>query len=259
MNTGKLKRSYMDSQKTGRNMDVVKTNRGKHENFPNKALADLCAALIVNQMQIMGISQEKLAELMDMTRGNIGHYLNARRVPPLDKFLRLINIFSLEEKPVSEIFTIDQAQGHQISFPEYPAIKCPVISWEDATEWPFNKSALINSSSIDRLSHQIDLDANSYALKIEDDSMTSKLEEYSFRKGAFIVISPDKNYKDDDFVVAKKKDSNKLIFRQYKKSGGLEYLELLKEKHPDPMLRLTIDIKICGVVIAYLDTFKKDN
>jgi len=95
--------------------------------------------------------------------------------------------------------------------------RIPLLTWEQATEWPANKN-------IEQACAQIYTDArigiNAFALSMKDASM-----EPQFPKGTFLVIDPDKEAKDRSFVIATIKNYPKAIFRQLLIDGPHRYLK----------------------------------
>jgi SOS-response transcriptional repressor LexA len=133
---------------------------------------------------------------------------------------------------------------------------CPVLSWQNAFNWPENKSQIIKNKSYEPFSRKIILDIDSYVLRIDDHDYESNTEPDApfFRKGSYIVIDPDKQHKNMDFVIVKKAGNPRLLLRRYIiEDDGYECLRVLKEKHINPIMDLTPDVKICGVVVAHLD------
>jgi SOS-response transcriptional repressor LexA len=133
---------------------------------------------------------------------------------------------------------------------------CPILTWENAFSWPENKAEIIKNKLFEPFSRKIILDSDSYILQIRDHELESSAEPNApfFRKGSYIVVDPGKNYKNMDFVVAKKLNNPHLLLRRYiVEDDGYECLRVIREKHTNPIMDLTSDIKICGVVVAHLD------
>ena len=241
----------------GKQMEIISRVNGMIDEKPNKDLANMCASMISRQMSEMGIQQDKLADMLGMTRGNIGHYITGRRIPPLDKFIQLLSIFGLESKPISEILSFGKQKTNLVNFPQPVVSKCPVLSWEDAINWPINKNEIVSRKNLEQLSSELILNSNCYALKVKDDLMMSRAENHFFREGTYIIVDPTKEYRHLSFVVAKQPGSNELVFRQYKKYSGTEFISVFKDDMPNRTVQLTSDIKICGVVVAHLDILIK--
>lgn len=144
--------------------------------------------------------------------------------------------------------------GQELSdLPYTVGARCPLISWEDAKEWPANFAELNKDKKITHPTNSIVLNSHCYMLQIEDNSMLNSLEAKGFHKGGYIIVDPTKNYEHESFVVFKIKDFPKLIFRQYLNDGEGKYLNPLNVAANYRRIDLTPDITICGVVVLYLN------
>jgi SOS-response transcriptional repressor LexA len=139
-----------------------------------------------------------------------------------------------------------------IDFPYSIAPRCPLIGWSDAKDWPKNKTQLKHGNKLQYPVNNIVLNGDCYMLMIEDKSMVNYMEARGFQEGKFIIVDPKKKYDNGDFVVAQKNNMSKLLFRQYINDGESEYLNPLNIAHYK-RIDMSPDIKICGVVVAYLD------
>lgn len=91
-----------------------------------------------------------------------------------------------------------------------------------------------------------------YALKIKGDSMISPMPgRPSFLENNIIIIDPERNPANGDFVIAKQRDAQEPIFKQYVIDGNDSYLRPLNPQYP--LIHLNESITICGVVIAHMD------
>lgn len=84
--------------------------------------------------------------------------------------------------------------------------------------------------------------ANSYALKIKDQAMSLRFEE-----NTFIIIDPDRQPKDGDFVVAYINQTNELVFRQLIKKKNDEILRPLNTCGYNEIKMTSLDV-IYGVL-----------
>jgi SOS-response transcriptional repressor LexA len=143
-----------------------------------------------------------------------------------------------------------------LGLPQPMVAGCPVLSWESAYNWPKNKNEILENKLFENFSSKLILSSDSYVLRIDDHEFESSSEQDApfFRKGTYIVIDPIKSYKNMSFVVAKRINHPNLFLRRYVvEDDGNEYLRVIKEKHANPVVDLTPDIEICGVVVAHLD------
>ncbi len=121
-------------------------------------------------------------------------------------------------------------------------IEVPIITWERAAQW----QNIPAKQQIEKFKKFIRLDANlsdyAYALLIEDSTM-----EPTFMKGTCIVIEPELEPVDRDYVVVVLKGQKKPIFKQILFSGEEAFLKSL---NPDfDTLQTTKNCKIIGVAV----------
>jgi SOS-response transcriptional repressor LexA len=143
-----------------------------------------------------------------------------------------------------------------LDVPQPMIANCPILSWESAYLWPSDKSEVIEKKLFDKIENKLILGSDSYILRIPD----SQYESYSepeapfFRKSSYIVIDPDKKYKNGDFVIAKIKEHGRLIFRKFVQyDDGKIFLKIIKEEHRNPLMDLSADVQIVGVMVAHFD------
>lgn len=214
--------------------------------------------VIERQMEVFNITQEEMAKLLGMTRGNIGHYLSGRRDPPLSNFIKLVSILDLLDKPLSEILNITKNEVVSWDISKPIVTQCPILSWNDAVEWPNNKDKVF-SKQVEKLSNKIILGPDCYALQIKDDSMMSRFKNVFFKKGGYLLIDPNAKYESGDFVVIKRQGFDEVFFRKYANDGGTEYLHTISDETPSKttILSKAKDYEIKGVVITHVDILKE--
>lgn len=199
---------------------------------------------------LKGFSQKKLAELCGWTSNSrIANYEGAgdtKREPTLSDIIRIAKV--LEVSPASLAFDEFPAQGE---FP-VPSIKgLPILKAKQVNSWPKNKEQVLNEKT-NFLANKISFGLNCYVYQIEDDSMFNFITHEGFRKGAQLIIDPDKQYEINDYVVAKRKDKETLLFRKITDDDGKLVLSALNNFAELTKTNLTSDITICGVVVMYL-------
>lgn len=85
--------------------------------------------------------------------------------------------------------------------------------------------------------------ANSFALEVVGDSMTSPNDKYSFEEGDIIICDPDLAAKAGDFVIAKDVERQAATFKKLTFDGSRYYLKPLNPAYPaieidDPAVRV---------------------
>jgi SOS-response transcriptional repressor LexA len=192
-----------------------------------------------------GYEQDELAVLLNISQQSISQWETGETKRP-KKLNELAGILG-----VSVEYLLN-GQEDIIDIPYSVIARCPLISWVDAKSWPKNRTNLKIEKKISHPGNKVVLNGNCYLLQIEDNSMVNYMEATGFNKGKYIIVDPNKKYKNESYVVAKKINWPKLLFRQYINDGESEYLNPLNIGHYS-RIELTPDIEICGVVAACLD------
>lgn len=192
-----------------------------------------------------GYTQKQLAELLNIQQQSVQQWEsgNTQRPKKINEIASILGV---------SVDYLLNGRENIVDFPYSLASRCPLISWEDAKTWPINRQQLKNENKLSFPGNSVVLNGNCYMLKIEDNSMVSRMEATGFHKDKYIIVDPSKKPESGQYVVAKKSNINKLIFRQYINDGQSEYLNPLNISHYKRM-NLTSDIQICGLVIAYID------
>jgi len=112
---------------------------------------------------------------------------------------------------------------------------CDVINYysrDDAEEW---------------LSCPKSCSQYTYVLRVDGDSMTAPFGK-SYPHGSYIYVDPEAPITNLCRVVAKLPHVEQAIFKQYVEDSGKRYLKALNPQYP--MIEITDDTRICGVVIG---------
>ena len=199
------------------------------------------------RMKALGMTQEVLAEKMDITRGAITHYLAGRRQPPLKQFQKLAAILKVDPSwlqfGTSTAETPGKANKKAIENINHPL---PILSWKQAAEFVNTNSEEINEF----LPHFYTDQSRWYGLRVMGDSMTAS-QGKSFHEGDIIIVDPDKTPEHGNFVVGLLPNSNEPTFKQYVVDGGVSYLKPLNPQYP--IVQIDKSTHIYGVIISSLN------
>lgn len=195
-----------------------------------------------------GYSQEELAKKIGVVQQSLhkieaGIIQNPRKLPLIESILGL---------PAGYLRYGDNNKSSVPHLPQPMIARCPMLSWEQAIEWPKNKDEVLKDKDLANLAQKIILSGNCYSLQINDTSMTDTGRRQSFNEGSFIVVDPDIEYKSGNLVIAVE-DSIQPLFRRYVKEASREYLFAYNSQY-EP-IKIDKNIKICGVVVAHLSIF----
>jgi SOS-response transcriptional repressor LexA len=73
--------------------------------------------------------------------------------------------------------------------------------------------------------------------------------EPKFHEGELIFVDPNVEAVNGKFVVVQLNDSNEATFKQLVIEDDRQYLKALNPNWPDPIIKLSADARICGVVV----------
>lgn len=206
------------------------------------------------RMKELGMTQEILANKMGITRGAVTHYLAGRRVPPLKQFNKLAVI--LKTDPAWLQFGISTETPTNKKTPKLNTTtiahkKIPILSWEQLAEHIDTKNIPENTFK-DFVPNFYTDKTHWYALRVKGDAMTSPLgQSKSFHAGDILIIDPDKNAENGDFVIALLPKSKEATFKQYVIDGGVRYLKPLNSQYP--IIQIDDSALFCGVLTTLIN------
>jgi len=122
--------------------------------------------------------------------------------------------------------------------------KAPIMSW-DALPQILTGSLILESDEWIGCPH--DLNDNSFALKVQNDVMTSNTGR-SYANGSLIFVDTEKEAKSGDRVIAIDIPSLTSVFRELVLDGGVGYLKPLNSAYPTT--EMTDATKIIGVIVG---------
>lgn len=143
---------------------------------------------------------------------------------------------SIKEDPSSYSPTKDRvtALGREI----------PIVSWVAAGGW--NESPNIENYEQEKIFVTGNIPPNSYALKVSGTSMENSTSAHTFPDGSIIIVNPEKEPKDKDFVVAFDESTCEATFKQYIDDCGTKFFKPLNPQFP--VMKVTESTVIKGVV-----------
>lgn len=201
------------------------------------------------RMKEVGMTQERLAELLGITQGGLGHWLNGRREANISVIAKIFNILQLPNFVVNSDGTVNEPQvDHNVSFRanHEPKGSFPVISWVSAGAWmeavePYHRRA------VDRwFETTVACSDDSFWLDVKGDSMTSPVG-LSIPEGMVILVDPDVEPINGKLVVAKLEGDNEATFKKLVIDAGHRFLKPLNPQYP--MIPINGNCRIIGVVV----------
>ncbi|HAT1525155.1 TPA: helix-turn-helix domain-containing protein [Morganella morganii] len=224
-----------------------------------QADADRLKALYESKKKSMGITQQHIADMLDISQGGVGHYLNGRN--PLN--VQIASVFSnILQVPISEFSPslareaelITSALSGNVSNPKpyKPSPKYPVISFVQAGAW----NDACEAYSLDQIDEwyesEVSVQGTAFWLRVEGDSMTSPVGT-SIPDGSLVLVDTGRDAVNGSLVIAKLTDSNEATFKKLVIDGGATMLRGLNPAWP--IMQVNGNCKIIGVVVQMMMRF----
>lgn len=216
-------------------------------------------ALYESKKKTMGITQQHIADMLEISQGGVGHYLNGRN--PLN--VQIASVFSnLLQVPISEFSPslareaemITNALAGNVSSPKpyKPSPKYPVISLVQAGAW----NDACEAYSLDQIDEwyesEVHVQGSAFWLKVEGDSMTAPMGT-SIPDGSLVLVDTGRDAINGSLVIAKLTDSNEATFKKLIIDGSARFLKGLNPAWP--MTPINGNCKIIGVVVQMMMRF----
>lgn len=90
-----------------------------------------------------------------------------------------------------------------------------------------------------------------FAVRVEGSSMEPK-----FTHGEIIIIDPEVDPNNGDYIIARRLDNQKVTFKQFISDSGEYFLKALNPQWPDPIIPVDTKWEVCGVVISRHENFR---
>lgn len=219
-------------------------------------LADACRlkALYEAKKKSLGITQQDIADALEITQGAVGHYLNGRNALNLSSALTFARILQVPVSEFSPSLANEVDQGSIVKLdknvsyagPYQPNSRYPMLSWVSAGAW----EEAMEPYTIDEISEWYDSDVpvqgKGFWLRVEGDSMTAPTGQ-SIPEGHIVLVDTGRDPKNGSLVIAKMTDANEATFKKLIIDGGQRYLKGLNPAWP--MTPINGNCKIIGVVV----------
>lgn len=208
-------------------------------------------ALYESKKKQIGITQEKIADELDITQSAVGHYLNGRNALNLSAasiFAKILQVKIEDFSPslareASRLANVTNVKFHSFheKQPSYP-----LISWVSAGAWS-EACEPYNLQNIDEwFESDAHIEGSGFWLRVHGDSMTSPAG-ISIPEGMVILVDTGKEPKNGSLVVAKLEDANEATFKKLIIDGGQKFLKPLNPLYP--LTSVNGNCRIVGVVV----------
>lgn len=212
-------------------------------------------ALYESKKKALGVTQQKIADELDITQGGVGHYLNGRialNVPAATAFAKTLQVSIAEFSPslAREAEEIAKAVESNVTFAgvHKKGQPYPLISWVSAGAW----SEAVEPYSVDEIDEwyesEVHVSGDAFWLRVKGDSMTSPVG-LSIPEGTLVLVDTGREAKNGSLVIAKLTDANEATFKKLVIDEGMgeRYLQPLNPSQG--RVKINGNCRIIGVAI----------
>lgn len=169
------------------------------------------------------ITSGKLANQINIPRATINNIVQGKTTDPRASTLEAIaNYFEIS---VDQLLGKTNSKNNESDV--VPQKLIPVISWDRISSRDHIISNLRSYQDIATIPIDINLEGNQFAMQVIGDAMWPQFEE-----GSILVIDPNKQPKNRDFVIAHIKQNEDIIFRQLYTEGHTYVLKAFNSVFP---------------------------
>ena len=127
--------------------------------------------------------------------------------------------------------------------------KVPLISHVQAGEWSEIIDNFQPGDAEEWFPCPICHSKKTFALRVHGESMYNPHSHPSFREGDLIFVDPERSAVNGSLVVVRLEDEKEATFKKLIIEGDKKYLKALNPAWPEPMIKISSEATICGVVI----------
>lgn len=210
-------------------------------------------ALYEAKKKELGITQQSIADALDISQGAVGHYLNGRNAlntAVASVFARLLGVSVSDFSPslAKDISDMSSVASENTSFAGhyYPGSKYPVISKVQAGAW----CEAVEPYTLKDIDLWLESDAHiqgdAFWLQVDGESMTAPTG-LSIPEGTFVLFDTGREAINGSLVIAKLSDSNEATFKKLVIDGAQKYLKGLNPQWP--LVPVNGNCRIIGVAV----------
>lgn len=209
-------------------------------------------ALYESKKKFLGITQQDIADELNITQSAVGHYLNGRNALNVSSALMFARILGVQVEEFSPHLAKELELMHAAAqniklvggYEKRPSY--PVISWVSAGTWA-EACEPYSAKGVDEwLESDAHVEGEGFWLRVQGDSMTAPTG-LSVPEGMDILVDTGREPKNGSLVIAKLEDANEATFKKLVIDGGQKYLKPLNPQYP--LMQVNGNCRIVGVVI----------
>jgi SOS-response transcriptional repressor LexA len=241
-------------------ISVVVSDHGEQDSLPTLAQTHLqdgrpksgmpsrIGKFVANWRAERGISTRELADRVGVTRQNIEQLESGAVKQP--RYLSALAVAL--GMTVEELLSGADSAAHRSRHNAVPASatlqRIPVLTSPLLCAWDHAGPILGTSDSLARVPTLADVGPKGFAVRVQGDSMLKPSGSPSFPEGTLLYVSPSREARSGDYVVARTPGDQLFIFKRLTIEAGRRLLEPLNPRFP--VLDLPPDGVICGVVVS---------
>lgn len=183
------------------------------------------------RIEKLGLSQDKVAEHLGVTKGAVSHWLNGRRNPSIQEIGVIFQYLGITDVKFNADGTFS-IEGSLEPKPVVPQYKYPLFTSVQAGALTAITESYTKDDALDWISSTKKASDRAFWLKVSGNSMTSPLGYgASFPDGILILVDPEIQANPGDFCVAQM-NGDEFTFKRLIRDGGANYLQPLNPQFP---------------------------
>ena len=196
-------------------------------------------ALYEAKKKELGITQQSIADALDISQGAVGHYLNGRNAlntAVASVFARILRVSVGDFSPslAKDISDMSSVASENTSFAGQAGAWCEAVepyTLKDIDLW---------------LESDAHIQGDAFWLQVDGDSMTAPAG-LSIPEGTFVLFDTGREAINGSLVIAKLSDSNEATFKKLVIDGAQKFLKGLNPQWP--LVAINGNCRIIGVAV----------
>ena len=210
-------------------------------------------------IKLKGVTKVKVAEHFGIKPPSVNSWIKTGRISK-EHIEKLVEYFSDVVSP--EHFGLENLYNKAIDNNVEPTADIqppiPIISWVAAGSFTSMAEQVLPSI------HDRELWAyttrkhspKSFGLEVRGESMFNPGGKVSFQEGEIVLVDPEMDPRNGDFVVVRLDSQNEATFKKLVVEGGEQYLMALNPDWPERIIELDESATIIGVVFEKVGRFR---
>lgn len=204
--------------------------------------------LAKQRIDALGLSQEKVAEHLGVTKGAVSHWLNGRRNPSLQEIGAVFQYLGINDVRLNADGTFTVAGAYDDT-PVKQQYEYPLLTSVEAGA--FSEAAVVLERDPKTfVATTTKASDRAFWLEVSGHSMTaSPGSRPSFPEGILILVDPEQDVKPGDFCVAGIFNNSEVTFKKFVWEDGTPWLEPLNTNPRYQSIECNENCRIIGKVV----------